>query len=85
MRKRPRRFLITLIVLCLFGAALAVRAVPEPRNDFHLAFLGDRTGGAEPQVYGRVWREIELMHPDFVINVGDTIEGGKDDGTVERQ
>jgi len=85
MRKRPRRFLITLIVLCLFGAALTVRAVPEPRNDFHLAFLGDRTGGAEPQVYGRVWREIELMHPDFVINVGDTIEGGKDDGTVERQ
>ena len=85
MRRHPRRFASPLIVFCLFAAALAMRALQQPRNDFHVAFLGDRTGEAQPQIYGRVWREIELMHPEFVVNVGDTIEGGKDDATVERQ
>jgi len=58
---------------------------PFQQNNYHLALLGDRTGGAEFQIYGRVWREIDLLHPDFVINVGDTIEGGKNDDTVEKQ
>lgn len=60
-------------------AVLGLRAVDEPRSDFRFAILGDRTGGAQPQIYGRVWREIDLFRPDFVINVGDTIEG-RDDG-----
>lgn len=71
------------VVLAAF-AAIAVRAVEEPRNDFRFAILGDRTGGAQPQVYGRVWREIDLMHPEFVINVGDTIQG-REDATAEQQ
>src|SRR5262249_46041843 len=51
----------------------------EPKNDFRFSIIGDRTGGAQPEIYGRIWREVDLMHPDFVINVGDTIEGGKDE------
>lgn len=85
MRKPRHKAAISALILSLFIAAFAVHAVPEPKNDYHLALLGDRTGGAEPQVYGRVWREIDLLHPDFVLNVGDTIEGGKDDATVEKQ
>lgn len=85
MKRRPKSLLIGAVVLLLFGAAIGMRALQEPRNNFHVAFLGDRTGGAEPQIYGRVWREIDLLHPDFVINVGDTIEGGRDDATVEKQ
>lgn len=61
------------------GGIVAVRAVTEPKNDFRFSIMGDRTGGAQPEIYGRVWREIDLLHPDFVINVGDTIQGGKDD------
>lgn len=48
------------------------------QNDFRFSIIGDRTGSPQPQVYGRVWREIDLLHPDFVINVGDVIQGGND-------
>jgi len=73
-----RHWIIVSLVLLLFAGVLGVRAVSEPKNDFHFSILGDRTGGATPEVYGRVWREISLLHPDFVINVGDTIQGGDD-------
>jgi predicted phosphodiesterase len=72
------RLLPAAIVILLFGGVIATRAVTEPKNDFRFSILGDRTGGAQPEIYGRVWREVDLLHPDFVINVGDTIEGGND-------
>jgi predicted phosphodiesterase len=62
----------------LFGGLIAIRAVTEPKNDFRFSIIGDRTGGAQSEIYGRVWREVDMLHPDFVINVGDTIEGGRD-------
>ena len=61
-------------VLAVF-AVVATRALSEPKNDFRFSIMGDRTGGPTPEIYGRVWREVNLMHPDFVINVGDTIQG----------
>jgi 3',5'-cyclic AMP phosphodiesterase CpdA len=64
--------------LLLFGPFVKIRGGAEPKNNFHFSILGDRTGGATPEVYGRVWREISLLHPDFVINVGDSIEGHND-------
>ncbi len=47
-------------------------------NDFRFSILGDRTGDAQPGVYERIWSELDALHPDFVINVGDTIQGGND-------
>jgi len=78
MLRTNRHWLAGTLVLTIFGAVIAVRAIGEPQNDFRFSIMGDRTGGATPQVYGRVWREIDMLHPDFVINVGDTIEGGND-------
>ena len=66
---------------CLFAAVLVAGCLAiadSPRNDFHFAILGDRTGDAQPGVYEQVWREVDAEHPDFVINVGDTIQGGND-------
>jgi predicted phosphodiesterase len=71
------RLTVALVVL-VFGSVFITRAVTEPKNDFRFSILGDRTGGAQPEIYGRIWREVDLLHPDFVINVGDTIQGGKD-------
>jgi predicted phosphodiesterase len=73
-----RNPLVGALVLLVFGGVIAMRAVTEPRNDFRFSIIGDRTGGAQPEIYGRVWREVDMMHPDFVINVGDTIQGGKE-------
>ena len=49
-----------------------------PSNDFRFSILGDRTGEAQPGVYEQVWKEVDRLHPDFVINVGDVIQGGND-------
>lgn len=80
-----RRALGLLVLLALAAFALpALYAPPGPVNDFHFSIIGDRTGRATPEVWGRVWREVSLLGPDFVINVGDTIQGGADE-LVERQ
>jgi Icc protein len=64
----------------LFAVALAIVAVAadSSNNDFSFSILGDRTGDAQPGVYERIWTELDTRHPDFVINVGDTIQGGND-------
>ncbi len=63
----------------LVVVAAGTAAVAGARTDtFSFAILGDRTGEAVPGVYQEAWRETALDHPDFVINVGDTIQGGDD-------
>jgi hypothetical protein len=79
MTAKRSRWIPGALVVVLFGGLIGVRAVTEPKNDFRFSIMGDRTGGAQPQIFGRVWREVDLLHPDFVINVGDTIQGGVDE------
>jgi hypothetical protein len=81
--RRATIFATGAVVLC---AVLGlVQGVEDPKkNDFHFSILGDRTSAPQPEIYGRVWREVDLLHPDFVMNVGDTIEGGND-ATVEQE
>lgn len=77
-RTKPRRFLLA-AALAIVGIVCA--AAPA-QNDFKFAILGDRTGDAQPGVYEKVWTEIDAFHPDFVINVGDTIQGLNDATTA---
>lgn len=77
MRTPSKIWLVHGLLIAGF-AALGLQALDEPKNNFRFAIIGDRTGGAQPQIYGRVWREVDLLHPDFVLNVGDTIQGGDD-------
>src|SRR5260370_20837845 len=79
MHPRERRWLAAVSVVLLFAAVIGARALAAPKNDFHFSVIGDRTGNAMPEIYGRISREIDLLHPDFAINVGDTIEGWIDD------
>lgn len=77
MRLSPVR--ATLVALPLAVVALfAVAREPKRENAFRFSILGDRTGGAMPGVYEQVWHELDRLKPDFVINTGDTIEGGND-------
>jgi predicted phosphodiesterase len=80
--------LVAVAALALALAAAAVVALPvgilNGSSDFRFAIIGDRTGGAQPGVYEQVWREVDAWHPDLVINVGDTIQGG-DDQSAERE
>ena len=73
-------FLFPLLLFTFSYAAFhagALQPRPAPRS-FRFCILGDRTGEAVSGVYQEAWREANLDHPDFVITVGDTIQGGND-------
>ena len=66
-------------VLLLYLVGLGgIPAAGQLKYDFCFSILGDRTGDANQQVYEQVWKDVDSLHPDFVINVGDTIQGGND-------
>jgi len=46
----------------------------DPRN-FQFAIVTDRTGKHRSKVFEKAVRKLNLMHPEFVITVGDLIEG----------
>jgi 3',5'-cyclic AMP phosphodiesterase CpdA len=50
-------------------------------TDFRFAIVSDRTGGHRPRVFSRAVEQLNLMQPEFVLSVGDLIEGYKDDPT----
>ena len=80
----PRHSLTKWLVAALFAGVFCLRALSSyqqgnPQNDFHFSLIGDRTGDAQPQIFGRVWREVDMLRPDFVVTVGDTIQGGREE------
>jgi predicted phosphodiesterase len=72
-----RRYLLGLL---LAWAAIATAADARLR----FAIIGDRTGEAQAGVFEQVWKELDAEKPDFVVGVGDTVEGLHDD-TAEAQ
>ncbi len=55
-------------------------------NHFHFAIVTDRTGGARPGIFESAVDKVNLLQPEFVICVGDLIEGyTADEAELERQ
>jgi 3',5'-cyclic-AMP phosphodiesterase len=71
-------------ILLPLTAAIVLAAYAAGPSEFRFVILGDRTGEAVPGVYEEVWREVDLDRPDFVVSVGDSIQGG-DDRTVDAE
>lgn len=44
-------------------------------EDFQFVVVGDRTGGHRPGVFVRAMDQINLLRPEFVVSVGDLVEG----------
>ncbi len=67
--------MLSAILLC--SAAHAADDASEVFGQYPLRFavIGDRTGGHQLGVYGQIVEEIQRMKPDFVLSVGDMIEG----------
>jgi 3',5'-cyclic AMP phosphodiesterase CpdA len=49
------------------------------KTDFRFAFVSDRTGGPRPGVFERAVEHLNLLQPEFVVSVGDLIQGGIED------
>lgn len=82
-----KRLLPLLLAVAAVGAFVtAGRSAPDAAaaERYHFSIIGDRAGGTEPQIYGRVWREVAALRPDFVITVGDAIQG-RDDEKLDEQ
>ncbi len=55
-------------------------------NAFQFALVSDRTGGARPGIFEDAVRKLNLLQPEFVMSVGDLIEGySTDRALVNRQ
>lgn len=56
------------------------KAFQNDPMQFQFAVIGDRTGGADAHgVFSRAIDQLNLLRPEFVINVGDSVEGYSDD------
>jgi 3',5'-cyclic AMP phosphodiesterase CpdA len=51
-------------------------------SDLAFALMSDRTGLARPGVFERAIEVVNWLHPDFVIQIGDSIEGYTSDPGV---
>jgi hypothetical protein len=49
------------------------------KDEFRFAVIGDRTGQHRPDVLEDALRKVNGLRPDFVINIGDLIEGNSED------
>lgn len=54
-------------------------AVRNDPRDFQFAIVSDRCGGHRPGVFGDAVRRLNLLQPEFVMCVGDLIEGYTED------
>ena len=60
--------------------AVAASRHPKPAETFHFAILGDNAGGSRPGVHASAVEHLARMRPDFVISVGDLVDGFDADG-----
>jgi 3',5'-cyclic AMP phosphodiesterase CpdA len=54
-------------------------------SDFQFVVISDRTGGHREKVYSRAVEQINLLQPEFVLSVGDLIEGYTSDAEKAAQ
>ena len=48
-------------------------------DSLRFVIIGDRTGQHRPGVFEKALAQVDQLHPDFVINIGDLIEGNTED------
>jgi hypothetical protein len=56
----------------------------EP-DDFQFAVVSDRTGGHRAEIFSRAIAKLNLLQPEFVVSVGDLIEGGKKVDVIRKE
>jgi len=55
-------------------------------DNFQFAIVSDRTGGHRPGVFADAVEKLNLLKPEFVVSIGDLIEGyTQDDTELNRQ
>ncbi|MDQ6664753.1 MAG: metallophosphoesterase [Acidobacteriota bacterium] len=79
MKGTPRRFLFAVPAMAALLAAITAAGDAANQDSFRFVILGDRTGEAQPGVYERAWKNLAAANPAFVVSVGDSIQGLKEE------
>lgn len=70
---------LTLLCILIISASCTLKSSKPARRlqeyPLRFAVLGDRTGGHQPGIFPQIVTETGRMKPDFVLTVGDMIEG----------
>lgn len=53
--------------------------------DFQFAIVSDRTGGHRAKIFDQAINKINLLQPEFVVSVGDLIEGSKKKEILQKE
>lgn len=61
------------------------KPVVDPQGSFRFAIMSDRTGGARAGVFERAIDQVNLLKPEFVVSVGDLVEGYAENPAVLAQ
>jgi len=73
-----KHYIVSIILICSPFIVLGqINPEVNPGN-FSFAVVGDRTGTADQPIFEQVIATVKTLNPDFVINVGDLIEGYTD-------
>ncbi len=80
MTRRTIWRLVGLLVISLaFLVAPTLASAADDMTPVRIAIIGDRTGGHQPGVYEQIVEEVARLRPDFIMTVGDMIEGYVED------
>lgn len=60
----------------------SAKPILDDPDRFHIAIMTDNTGGHRPGIWMKAVRRLNLMRPQFVMSVGDLIEGYSQDRQV---
>jgi hypothetical protein len=82
--RTPKAIIVTLVLLLNWALSSSAQTSRPDHSSVHFAVIGDRTGSHVAGVYEQAVDEIERLRPDFVVTVGDQIEGYTIDTTVLR-
>ena len=86
---KTKNIFFYIALLCLFAKQANAQNIPvtkKPFNNgdavFRFAIVSDRTGGMQDGVFQHAIDKLKLMQPEFVLSVGDLIDGYTDDPKI---
>ncbi len=82
MKDRNLVIKVFMVIFFIAGGSFIYAARRSDERPVRFAIIGDRTGSHVSGIYEQIIAEVERLKPDFVITVGDMIEGYTGD-TVE--
>ncbi|MBN2383683.1 metallophosphoesterase [bacterium] len=86
MRQIRFRLQVMIIFSWIIFVSSGVLLLSAEDLPMHFAVIGDRTGDAQHGVYESILAEISRLQPEFIITVGDMIEGyTKDQTELEKE